>query len=62
MQCQSKTVQEYLNELPADRRVSIEELRKIILKNLPSGYQECRQYGMIGYVVPLKIYPQGYLK
>lgn len=61
MQSTSKTVDDYLNELPEDRRKAISEVRKVILKHLPEGYEECMQYGMIGYVVPLSRYAQGYL-
>ncbi len=37
------------------------KMRQLILKHLPKGYDECMTYGMIGYVVPLKTYPEGYL-
>ncbi len=50
----------YIKELPADRRDAVKKLRETILKNLPKGFQETMSYGMIGYVVPLKIYPDGY--
>jgi hypothetical protein len=60
MQSKAKTVSQYLAELPADRRKAIEQVRKMILKNLPKGYEEIMQYGMIGYAVPLSLYPQGY--
>ena len=60
MQSSAKTVQEYLKELPADRREAINAVRGVILKNLPTGYEECMSYGMIGYVVPHSIYPKGY--
>jgi hypothetical protein len=36
------------------------ELRDVILKNLPKGFAEVMSYGMIGYVVPHKLYPNGY--
>jgi len=49
-----------VNGLPADRREAINAVRKVILANLPKGYQECMSYGMIGYVVPHSIYPKGY--
>ena len=39
----------------------ITALRKVMVKNMPSGYQEMMQYGMIGFVVPLSAYPDGYL-
>jgi hypothetical protein len=55
------TVREYIRNLPADRRKELGIVRKAIKENLPKGYQEAMQYGMIGYGVPLKIYPAGYL-
>lgn len=60
MQSKAKTVYEYLAELPEDRRQEIEAIRAIILKNLPKGYEEGMQYGMIGYFVPHSLYPAGY--
>jgi hypothetical protein len=54
------TVDAYLAALPADRRAAIEAVRAVILKNLPPGYEEGMQYGMIGYYVPHSIYPAGY--
>lgn len=60
MQSKSKTVKEYLKEIPADRKESFNNLRNEILKNLPEGLEEGMTYGMIGYYVPHKIYPDGY--
>ena len=60
MQSKAKTVDEYIKELPADRAVAVEKLRKAILKNIPKGFEETMNYGMIGYVVPHSIYPAGY--
>ncbi|WP_333601231.1 DUF1801 domain-containing protein [Flavobacterium sp.] len=60
MQSKAQTPQEYLNELPADRKEAVEKLREVILKNLPEGFQEVMSYGMLGYVVPHSIYPNGY--
>lgn len=60
MQSKSKTVKEYLKELPKERRIAIEAVRNVILKNLPNGYEEI-MLGMIVYVVPLSRYPAGYL-
>jgi len=56
----AKTVDEYLAGLPPDRREALEAVRAEILRNLPDGYEECMQYGMIGYVVPLSRYPNTY--
>ncbi len=60
MKSTAKTVDEYLKGLPSERREVISAVRKVILANLPQGYQECMSYGMIGYVVPHSIYPRGY--
>ena len=54
------TVDEYLDELSEDRRAAIESMRKIILDNLPEGYEETMQFGMIGYVIQLERYPVTY--
>jgi uncharacterized protein YdhG (YjbR/CyaY superfamily) len=56
----SKTVQDYLNALPADRRAAIETVRTVILANLDRDYEEGIQYGMLGYYVPHRVYPAGY--
>lgn len=60
MQSKATTVTQYLASLPADRRKAIEAVRKVILKNLPKGYEEGIQYGMIGYFVPHSVYAPGY--
>lgn len=60
MQSTAKTVEEYLEGLPEDRRAAIEKVRQVIRKNLPKGIAEQMQYGMISYVVPHKVYPAGY--
>lgn len=60
MTSQATTVKEYLASLPEDRRAAISAVRDVILKNLPAGYEEGMQYGMIGYYVPPNIFPAGY--
>jgi uncharacterized protein YdhG (YjbR/CyaY superfamily) len=60
MQSKATTVEQYIAELPAERKKAIETLRKVIKKNLPNGFEECMGYGMICYVVPLSSYPAGY--
>ena len=60
MQSKAKTPDEYIETLPDDRAEIIAALRKVIKKNLPRGYQEIMQYGMISYVVPHKLFPAGY--
>ncbi len=60
MQSKAKTVKEYVDALPEDRKKAISELRKVILKNIPKGFKEEMSYGMIGYVIPHSLYPKGY--
>ncbi|HVC99180.1 MAG TPA: DUF1801 domain-containing protein [Pirellulales bacterium] len=60
MQSKATTVEQYLSEIPQDRRQAIEAVRKVILKNLDKDYEEGMQYGMIGYYVPHRVYPAGY--
>lgn len=54
------TPEEYIQELPVNRQEAMIQLRNSILKNLPEGFIEVMQYGMIGYVVPHSLYPGGY--
>ncbi len=56
------TIQEYLNLLLPDRRQAIEKVRQVVLNNLPKGYQEVFEWGMLSYVVPLSVYPDTYNK
>lgn len=60
MQSKAKNIDDYLDELPEDRKIVISKLREVINKNIPEGFQECMNYGMIGYVIPHSIYPAGY--
>lgn len=54
------TVEEYLDELPPDRREVVSAVRGVVLRNLPDGYREAMSFGMIGYEVPLERYPDTY--
>ena len=60
MQSKAATVDDYLAELPADRRAAISAVRQTILNSLPDGYEEGMQYDMIGFYVPHSLYPAGY--
>jgi len=60
MQSKATTVQQYLGELPPDRREAISAVREVILRNLDKDYEEGMTYGMIGYYVPHRVYPAGY--
>lgn len=54
------TVEEYIDNIPSDKLDAFNALRDTIIKSLPTGFQECISYGMIGYVVPHDLYPNGY--
>ena len=52
---EAKTVEDYLAELPEDRRATVSAVRDVILANLPDGYVEDMRWGMITYEVPLEV-------
>jgi len=54
------TPEKYIREAPVERQEALKKLRETILKNLPKGFEEGMQYGMIGYYVPHSVYPAGY--
>ena len=60
MRSEASTVDEYLAELPDERRQAISAVRKVIVDHLPAGYEETINWGMIAYEVPLDIYPDTY--
>lgn len=60
MQSKATTVAQYIKQMPDDRRKAIEAVRAVILKNIDPDFQETMAYGMIGYNVSHKIYPNGY--
>ncbi len=60
MQSNAATVTEYLDELPPERRAAIAAVRDTILANLPDGYEEAMNWGMITYQVPPETYPDTY--
>tara|TARA_B110000495_G_C23037452_1_gene620197 strand:- start:3707 stop:4351 length:645 start_codon:yes stop_codon:yes gene_type:complete len=60
MQSKAATVSQYLRELPPERRDTLTHIRKILKQNLPKGFKEGMQYGMISYFVPHRLYTDGY--
>ncbi len=60
MTYEANSPEEYINQLPIERKEAVERLRETVKANLPSGFQENISYGMIGYAVPKSIYPSGY--
>ena len=57
MRSSATTVSAYLKSLPADRRLALSAVRRVIRTHLPTGYQEAMNWGMITYQVPLRTYP-----
>ncbi|MGE0090646.1 MAG: DUF1801 domain-containing protein [Bacteroidales bacterium] len=60
MVIKANTPDQYIKQLPEERKLVVEKLRKTIHENLPMGFSETINYGMIGFVVPHSIYPKGY--
>ena len=60
MNSQASTPEEYISQLPEERQEPVKKLRDVICENLPEGFTESMSYGMIGYVVPHSVYPEGY--
>lgn len=60
MKIEASSVQEYLDKIPEERQIAFRKIYQIISDNLPQGFQENLNYGMIGWSVPFKTYPQGY--
>lgn len=60
MQYKATNPQDYISQVPKDRQQALKTLRQTIKDNLPKGFEEGIQYGMIAYYVPHAIYPDGY--
>ncbi|HYR09815.1 MAG TPA: DUF1801 domain-containing protein [Longimicrobium sp.] len=56
----AETVEQYLQELPEDRRAVVSAVRDVVVRNLPAGYREMMSYGMIVWGIPLEEYPDTY--
>ena len=60
MKIEANSVEEYLNEVPEERKASFRKLYETVSQNLPPGFHEQLSYGMIGWSIPLETYPDGY--
>ncbi len=60
MKYEASSPEEYIAQVPEERKAVLQKLRKIIKDNLPEGFEEGINYNMIGYYVPHSIYPDGY--
>ena len=60
MNYKADSPEDYISQLPPERQPVVSKLRTIISKNLPEGFKEQMSYGMLGFVVPHSLYPDGY--
>ncbi|TNE34228.1 DUF1801 domain-containing protein [bacterium] len=60
MRIEANNPKDYISKLPEERKAAMTKLREVILENIPKGFEETMSYGMVGYVVPHSIYPDGY--
>lgn len=60
MKTEGNTVEAILSNVPPERAEAFNSLHKTIVNNLPEGFEAAISYGMLGYVVPHRIYPAGY--
>jgi hypothetical protein len=60
MKIEASSPEQYIDQLPEDRKQAVSELKRVIAKNLPKGFSETVGYGMIAFVVPHSLYPKGY--
>ncbi len=56
----AKTPDDYIAGLPAERRDAVATLRDVVRQNLPDGYAEGMDHGMIAWYVPLETFPDTY--
>lgn len=56
----AKTVAEYLEQLPPERRAVVSKVRQVVKAHLPKGYRESVNWGVITYEVPLTRLPDTY--
>ncbi len=60
MKYEATSPEDYISQLPEERKIVVEKLRSLIKENLPKGFEEGINYNMIGYYIPHYIYPDGY--
>ena len=60
MQYQATSMQDYIAQLPEERREPVSKIIKILLDKLPEGFEEGMLYKMPAFYVPHAVYPDGY--
>ena len=56
------SIETYEENIPEKWRASYFQMKQVITEHLPSGFELVLQYGMPTFVVPLSVYPAGYLE
>jgi hypothetical protein len=54
------TVPEYIDSLVPIRKDIVQKIRLSLVSNLDNDFEETISYNMIGFVVPFKLFPEGY--
>ncbi len=60
MTIKAETFEEYLSQVPEERKEAIARLRQVLADNLPAGFEEGIGNNMPGFDVPHTLYPAGY--
>jgi hypothetical protein len=60
MSAKANTAEDYILSLEPEKKEALSAIRNTILSNIPNGFEETMSYGMIGYVVPFSLFPNGY--
>ncbi|QHI34738.1 hypothetical protein IMCC3317_00820 [Kordia antarctica] len=60
MKYEATSVDEYIAQLPEDRKEAITKIRSVLTENLPEGFSEQINYDMPSFVVSHAMYPGGY--
>ena len=60
MQYKADSPEDYINQLPEERKEPVTKLHNLIKDNMPKGLESGIGYGMLAYYVPKSIYPPGY--
>ena len=60
MKYEASSPEDYISQLPEERKGPMTKLHHLILNNMPEGLESGMGYGMPAYFVPKSVYPPGY--
>lgn len=60
MTINAENIEDYLAQVPEERRGAIEKVLAVFRENIPVGFTEMIQYNMPAFSVSLEDYPSGY--